>query len=195
MAARRAGFATALSAGGNADDLVDLVQDNCNPGGGPLLYAAGADQASDLASRLSSAGYDVETAIVYRTDPTMGLTSNAATGLEAGTIDGVLFYSAKSADRFGHQLGQAGLSPLSENVTCFCLSEAIGRVVRGFAAGDVVTGPNTVIDAIAAGKKAAVMIDRYISGEDMLKEVPLYKPSVYIEPVDLNLRCPGSQEN
>jgi NADH-quinone oxidoreductase subunit F len=55
-----------------------------------------------------------------------------------------------------------------------------------FAAGDVVTGPNTVIDAIAAGKKAAVMIDRYINGEDMLKEMPLYKPSVYIEPVDLN---------
>ena len=141
VAARRAGFTTALSAGGNADDLVELVQDNCNPGGGPLLYAAGADQASDLASRLSSAGYDVETAIVYRTVPTKGVTSNAATGLEAGTIDGVLFYSAKSADCFGHQLGQAGLSPLSENVTCFCLSEAIGRVVRGFAAGAVVVAP------------------------------------------------------
>jgi NADH-quinone oxidoreductase subunit F len=55
-----------------------------------------------------------------------------------------------------------------------------------FAAGDVVTGPNTVIDAIASGKKAAVMIDHYISGEDMLKEMPLYKPSVYVEPVDLN---------
>ena len=34
-----------------------------------------------------------------------------------------------------------------------------------FAAGDVVTGPNTVIDAIAAGKKAAEMIDYYIKSE------------------------------
>ncbi len=36
-----------------------------------------------------------------------------------------------------------------------------------FAGGDVVTGAATVIDAIAAGKKVAVSIDRYIRGEDM----------------------------
>lgn len=34
-----------------------------------------------------------------------------------------------------------------------------------FAGGDVVSGPATVIDAIAAGKKAAVSIDRYLRGE------------------------------
>jgi len=36
-----------------------------------------------------------------------------------------------------------------------------------FAGGDVVTGPNTVIDAVAAGKKAAVMIDRYVRDESL----------------------------
>jgi heterodisulfide reductase subunit A len=36
-----------------------------------------------------------------------------------------------------------------------------------FAGGDVVTGPNTVIDAMAAGRKAAISIDRYIKGEDL----------------------------
>jgi len=46
----------------------------------------------------------------------------------------------------------------------------------------VVTGPNTVIDAIAAGKRAALMIHRYLCGEalDQL-ETPI-RPSVYIEP-------------
>ena len=141
VAARRAGFKTALSAGGNVDDLVDLVHDHCDPGKGPLLYAAGADQAADLAARLSSTGYDVETAIVYRTEPTKELSSEAVTGLEAGTIDGVLFFSARSADCFSNQLDAAGLSPLSEHVTCFCLSEAIGRVVQGFASGTVVVAP------------------------------------------------------
>ena len=34
-----------------------------------------------------------------------------------------------------------------------------------FAGGDVVTGPNTVVDAIAAGKTGALMIDRYLKGE------------------------------
>lgn len=37
-----------------------------------------------------------------------------------------------------------------------------------FAGGDAVTGPATVIDAIAAGKEAAVSIDRYLNGQDLL---------------------------
>ncbi len=36
-----------------------------------------------------------------------------------------------------------------------------------FAGGDVVTGPKTVIEAIAAGKEAAVSIDRFIRGDDL----------------------------
>ena len=40
-----------------------------------------------------------------------------------------------------------------------------------FAGGDVVSGPSTVIAAIAAGKKAAVMIDRYVSGK-LMKVLP-----------------------
>jgi NADH-quinone oxidoreductase subunit F len=52
-----------------------------------------------------------------------------------------------------------------------------------FAGGDVVSGPNTVIAAIAAGKQTAVMIDRYVSGK-LMKVLPKVKlPSVYVEPV------------
>ncbi|MGA1841036.1 MAG: FAD-dependent oxidoreductase [bacterium] len=36
-----------------------------------------------------------------------------------------------------------------------------------FAGGDAVTGPRTAIEAIAAGKKAAISIDRYIRGRDL----------------------------
>ena len=36
-----------------------------------------------------------------------------------------------------------------------------------FAGGDAVTGPKTVIKAIAAGKQAAISIGRYIRGEDL----------------------------
>ncbi|MBN1566325.1 MAG: FAD-dependent oxidoreductase [Acidobacteria bacterium] len=51
-----------------------------------------------------------------------------------------------------------------------------------FAAGDVVTGPSTVIAAIAAGKQAATMIDRYVSGK-LMKLLPKVKlPSIYVEP-------------
>ena len=51
-----------------------------------------------------------------------------------------------------------------------------------FAGGDVVFGPSTVIGAIAAGKTAAMMIDRYVKGR-LLKVLPkVTLPSVYIPP-------------
>ncbi|MBI4701809.1 MAG: FAD-dependent oxidoreductase [Deltaproteobacteria bacterium] len=52
-----------------------------------------------------------------------------------------------------------------------------------FAGGDVVTGPATVIAAVAAGQKAATMIDRYLRGEPLRVARPL-RPSVYVEPVE-----------
>ncbi|MBI4722327.1 MAG: FAD-dependent oxidoreductase [Candidatus Stahlbacteria bacterium] len=42
-----------------------------------------------------------------------------------------------------------------------------------FAAGDCVTGPKTVIEAIAAGHKVARSIDRYLRGEELKKEEPI----------------------
>ena len=36
-----------------------------------------------------------------------------------------------------------------------------------FAGGDVVTGPQTYIDAMGAGRKAAISVDRYLRGEDL----------------------------
>ena len=38
-----------------------------------------------------------------------------------------------------------------------------------FAGGEIVTGPSTVVDAVAAGKRAAISIDRYLRGEDLAK--------------------------
>jgi NADH-quinone oxidoreductase subunit F len=51
-----------------------------------------------------------------------------------------------------------------------------------FAGGDLVTGPNTVVDAIAAGRKAAAVIDRYLHGKELVVPPELKLPSVFIEP-------------
>jgi NADH-quinone oxidoreductase subunit F len=55
-----------------------------------------------------------------------------------------------------------------------------------FAGGDVVTGPNTVVDAIAAGKRVAVMIDRYLRGEELKQPAERRIPRYYIEPFKPN---------
>ncbi len=53
-----------------------------------------------------------------------------------------------------------------------------------FAGGDVVTGPNTVIAAIADGKKVALMIDRYMNNEILDQPLERKIPKVYVEPVE-----------
>ncbi|MBA7598445.1 Ferredoxin--NADP reductase [subsurface metagenome] len=55
-----------------------------------------------------------------------------------------------------------------------------------FAGGDVVTGPNTVVDAVASGKITAESIDMFISGREIKREYKITKPSMYIEPVELS---------
>jgi uroporphyrinogen-III synthase len=135
--ARRAGFAGALSAQGSVDELCTLVKDVCTPAGGPLLYAAGADQAGDLAGRLGRDGYAVETVTIYRAEKVRDLADAARKALLANGIDGVLLYSARSAAAFGEQLERAGLAPLAEHVICFCLSEAVAEAARAWTAGPV----------------------------------------------------------
>jgi NADH-quinone oxidoreductase subunit F len=75
-------------------------------------------------------------------------------------------------------VGKTAWGTISVNAESFATSRP-----GVFAGGDVVSGPNTVIGAVAAGKRAAAMIDRYLSGKlmKMLHQVQL--PSFYIEPV------------
>jgi len=54
-----------------------------------------------------------------------------------------------------------------------------------FAGGDVVKGPNTVIEAMSSGKIAAEMIDKYLQGKPVVREYKVTRPSMYIEPVEL----------
>ncbi|UCD16721.1 MAG: FAD-dependent oxidoreductase [Candidatus Zixiibacteriota bacterium] len=53
-----------------------------------------------------------------------------------------------------------------------------------FAAGDVLRGPDTVINAIADGKKSAQMIDRFLRDEKTELIAAPILPHVYIEPSD-----------
>lgn len=47
-----------------------------------------------------------------------------------------------------------------------------------FAGGDCMTGPASVIEAIAAGRKAAAAIDRYLGGQGLVPESPPSQASV-----------------
>jgi NADH-quinone oxidoreductase subunit F len=51
-----------------------------------------------------------------------------------------------------------------------------------FGGGDVVTGPNTVIEAVAAGRNAALMIDRHLQGRQLKVLPSVALPTFYVPP-------------
>lgn len=73
--------------------------------------------------------------------------------------------------------GQDGKLALSGNLVAVDPGTMATNLPGMFAAGDVVTGPNTVVDALAAGRRAATGIDRYLRGEKGAKGVET-KPGV-----------------
>jgi NADH-quinone oxidoreductase subunit F len=54
-----------------------------------------------------------------------------------------------------------------------------------FAGGDVVSGPSSVVEAMAAGKTAARSIEAYLEGRPFVRVAEVTRPSVYVEPVKL----------
>ena len=70
--------------------------------------------------------------------------------------------------------------------TAVVSGESLVTSVAGvFAGGDVVTGPDTVIQAMSSGKLAAEMIDKYVRGENLQRRYEFIRPSRYVPAVEL----------
>jgi NADH-quinone oxidoreductase subunit F len=54
-----------------------------------------------------------------------------------------------------------------------------------FAGGDVVSGPDTVTKAIADGKIAASMIDKFVHGQPLIRQYKVTRPAIQVEAVEL----------
>jgi NADH-quinone oxidoreductase subunit F len=87
---------------------------------------------------------------------------------------------SESLSDMGVEIGRTGAFKVDEATL------ATGRP-GVFAGGDAVTGPNTVIEAIAAGKKAAVMIGKYLRGEPLEVAYAPKLPTQYVEPVEVGV--------
>ena len=55
-----------------------------------------------------------------------------------------------------------------------------------FAGGDVVRGPDTVTEAIAHGKIAASMIDKFVNGRPVVRDYKVTRPAIKVEAVELS---------
>jgi uroporphyrinogen-III synthase len=157
-AANEAGFANIESAGGDTHDLAALVARKLDPTAGALLHPAGRDVAGPLKQDLEARGFAVRRETYYRAERARTLPDEARRALTDGTIDGVLFFSPRTAQSFVSLVCDAALNDALEQSYAYCLSAAVAKIARDVRWRDVrVAAEPTqakLLDLIAADLRA-----------------------------------------
>lgn len=127
QAAGGAGFTAVTAASGDAAALAALVVRTCRPDWGPLLWVSGAAVSTDLVETLSGSGFTVIRRVAYRTEMARALPPEVEEGLRAGSVEGVLFFSPRSAEAFARLVGERGLEDACATLSAYCLSDPIAQ--------------------------------------------------------------------
>jgi uroporphyrinogen-III synthase len=140
-AARDAGFAEVIAAGGDAAALRDKVmqgaRDKRLKKKGTLLYLAGADLSRDLSGELGVEGFNVVTHTTYRMAPIKLLPRDVCEGFAAHGIEAVLHYSRRSARAFLEAARAEGVEISALAIPQCCLSETVAGLLREAGASQV----------------------------------------------------------
>jgi len=165
-AARRAGFSKIISAGGDSEDLRELILAKARGkkrefGRGPLLYLAGADLSRDLAGELGEHGLTVVTRTTYRMVASSDLPPEALEAIAANQVQAVLHYSARSARVFVDAVRAAGVEISALAVPQCCISANVATVLREAGASRVALASSpdenslfVAVDRALAGRMA-----------------------------------------
>lgn len=133
LAAREGGFTAVTTASGDAASLVELVTRTCRPEAGPLLWISGEAVSTDLVGDLTTTGFTVVRRVAYRTSMAETLPPEVADGLRTGSVEGVLFFSPRSAEAFARLALGREMDAACATVSAYCLSEPIARAASKLA--------------------------------------------------------------
>ena len=123
--ARKAGFAAVESASGDVDDLARLVAARLDAGAGALLHVAGKSIAGDLGGLVRAAGFDYRRQVLYESRQREQFSEATAQAMAAKLVDGVLFFSPRTAATFVSLARAAGLTEVCHGMIAYCLSPAV----------------------------------------------------------------------
>jgi uroporphyrinogen-III synthase len=140
-AAKEAGFADVMSAGGAVRDLVRLLRGRGADAKAPLLYLAGEDRAADLIGELAAHGIAAEMRVVYRA-ATMPFPDELVAALEAGgDVQAVLHFSRRSAENYVAAAQAADITEQAMAVRHYCLSDQVAEPLKAAGAERVTVAP------------------------------------------------------
>jgi len=130
-AARDAGFVTVSSANGNVDTLARTLAGLPRRAPDRYVHICGRQTKGNLQDALSATGAKVETVAVYDVQPAAALTGKAVRGFQAGTVDGAIFLSPKTAQAFVQLAGSANIGVMGQDFVFAVISNATGAELSG----------------------------------------------------------------
>ena len=90
-----------------------------------MVYLRARDVAGDLAGTLAAGGFRTDEIVVYAAEPATALRPRLEQALREASVDGVLLFSARSADIFVSLVRQSGLENACASVVLLALSPAV----------------------------------------------------------------------
>lgn len=155
-AALALGFRRTESAAGDVAALAALIASRLDPAAGEILHGAASDVAGDLAGRLAAAGFVCRREVLYAALPAQQLDAATADALAAGTLDGVMLFSPRTARTLVRLIAAAGLADAAAGLTAWCLSRQVAEEVRALSWRSI---------AIAAAPTEAALLARVLAAE------------------------------
>jgi len=129
-----------------------------HPGAGPSAFICKEGKVTGVETKVCASVLDAAGKFAPRFAPEAGPT------VESGTVIVAIGQEVDISARSGLALGPRNTIQVSP--------ETLETAAAGiFACGDAATGPTSVIEAIASGRKAAVSIDLFLGGRGIIDEV------------------------
>jgi uroporphyrinogen-III synthase len=126
-AARAAGFADIVSAGGDIGELAQLLVKKYPGQGASLVHLAGVERAGDLGSFLGAGGPAIQTIDVYKADAARSFPDQVEAEMRDGEIDGCILMSPRTGAIYASLVISAGLLAPARGLIHYCLSPNVAR--------------------------------------------------------------------
>lgn len=148
--ARALGFAHVIQGPSDARALVGSIAELAEVNAGPLVYLAGEVKAHDTGGELRRLGFHVQEPTVYSVVPSAQLSPGIAQRIASREVDGVLLMSPQTARVYAKLIQAHGLVAAGREITCFCLSDSVGRALSNLAPRHVAVAASPNLKSLLA---------------------------------------------
>ena len=128
--AKMKGFQNIYVAGGNVENLKEIILQNFGVSDGNLIYVTGQIISSDLDKKLISQGYHLKRIINYKTIEQEKFNNDEIEKLRDKIPDIVYVYSQNSAQSFLNMIKNYNLQNSWMNTNLMCISEKTSTVLN-----------------------------------------------------------------